>query len=91
MPRLLAVVALSLAAGFIYLWGLGFSDVGHSAEGRLLWFAPAPLWGATVGIVIAARSGLERGFAYGVFAAAAALGGGILGLIVAVTVYGTGS
>jgi hypothetical protein len=86
------MAAGSAVFGFAWLWFLVWRDTGHSDElgERLLWYAPAPLWGATVAVA-AVYFGVVRGLVLGVVAAVSGLLGGLVGLLTLIAIHGTGA
>jgi hypothetical protein len=89
--RGVALAVFSLLAGLG--WELGFwqADLGPTQENWPIWVLPAPLWAAAVAIVVARRRDPTRAVGAGLVAGVAAFGGGLLGVVVHLLVYGTGN
>ena len=89
--RGVALVAASLLAGFAWEFGFYRADFVPTRHNWWIWLPPAPLWAAVVAVVVfSRRRDLTRALGTALVAASAAFGGGLLGVVAILSIYGTG-
>jgi hypothetical protein len=89
--RGVALAAFSLVAGLVWEFGFWQADLGPTQDNWPIWVLPAPLWAAAVGLAaLARRRGLAAAVGVALVAGVAAFGGGALGVVVHLAIYGTG-